>query len=176
MDTCCFIVKLLVPTVKWPTYGRIICNFCPQKKEQNCTRLIVGGNQIDYPGNKSTPTANLTTTKLLINLTISMPRAVFLGINLASFYLNTPLQTTSTCDYAWTSSQKTILAYNLCNIVDPDGWVYIKIRKGMYSLPQAGILVNKLLEQRLSARGYYQCQHKGTVVAHVAGHHLLPRH
>jgi hypothetical protein len=52
-----------------------------------------------------------------------------------------------------------ILAYNLRDIVDPDKWVYIEIRKGMYGLPQAGILVNKLLEQRLSARGYYQCQH-----------------
>ncbi len=29
----------------------------------------------------------------------------------------------------------------------------------MYVLPQAGILANKLLEQWLSARGYYQCQH-----------------
>jgi hypothetical protein len=36
-DTCFFIAKLLVPTNKQPTYGRIICNFCPQKKEQNCT-------------------------------------------------------------------------------------------------------------------------------------------
>ncbi len=29
----------------------------------------------------------------------------------------------------------------------------------MYGLPQAGIMANKLLEQQLSARGYYQCQH-----------------
>ncbi len=50
------------------------------------------------------------------------------------------------------------LTYNLCDIVDPDGWVYIEIRKGMYGPPQAGILANKLLEQGLSARGYYQCQ------------------
>jgi hypothetical protein len=31
--TCFFIQKLQVPTNKWPTYGRIVCNFCPQKKE-----------------------------------------------------------------------------------------------------------------------------------------------
>jgi hypothetical protein len=53
--------------------------------------LTVGGNQIDYPGNKSTPTADLTTIKLLINSTISTPGAIFLGIDLANFYLYTPL-------------------------------------------------------------------------------------
>jgi hypothetical protein len=55
--------------------------------------------------------------------------------------------------------EETLLAYKLRNIVDPDGWVYIEIRKGMYGLPQVGILGNKLLEQRLSPRGCYQCQH-----------------
>jgi hypothetical protein len=50
MDMYFFIQKLLVPTNKWPTYGQIVCNFCPQKKEQNRTRLAVGGNRIDYPG------------------------------------------------------------------------------------------------------------------------------
>ncbi len=29
----------------------------------------------------------------------------------------------------------------------------------MYALPQDGILANKLLEQCLAIRGYYQCQH-----------------
>jgi hypothetical protein len=29
----------------------------------------------------------------------------------------------------------------------------------MYGLPQAGILANQLLEKRLAAKGYYQCQH-----------------
>jgi hypothetical protein len=129
-------------------YGWILCNFCPQKKDQNCTRLAVGGNRIGYPDNKSTPTANLTTAKLLINLTISMPGAIFLGINLANFYLNTPLP-----NYEYMRlcldiiPEEIILAYNLHDIVDPDGWVYIKIRKEMHGLSQAGILENNLLEQ-----------------------------
>jgi hypothetical protein len=90
-NTCFFIQKLQVPANKQPTYGRIICNFCPPKKEQNCTRLTVGGDQIDYPSNKSTPTPNLTTAKLLINLTISTTGAIFLSIDLANFYLKTLL-------------------------------------------------------------------------------------
>jgi hypothetical protein len=35
--------------------------------------------------------ADLTTAKLLINSTISTPGTKFLGINLANFYLNTPM-------------------------------------------------------------------------------------
>jgi hypothetical protein len=43
-DTCFLVAKLLIPTNKWSTYGHIVCNFCPQKKEQNSIRLTVGGN------------------------------------------------------------------------------------------------------------------------------------
>jgi hypothetical protein len=173
-DTCFFIAKLFGPTNKRPTYGRIICNFCPQKKEQNCTCLTVGGNQIDYPRNKSTPTTDLTTAKLLINPTISTPGAIFLGIDLANFYLNTPLP-----NYEYMQlcldiiPEEIILAYNLRDIVDPDGWVYIEIRKGMYGLPQAGILANKLLEKCLSTRGYYQCQHMPGLWRHIGGPSLF---
>jgi hypothetical protein len=71
---------------------RLHCLQCPpQKDEIYRTQLTVGGNLIDFPGNKSTPTADLLTAKLLLNSTISTPGAVFLGINLANFYLNTPM-------------------------------------------------------------------------------------
>jgi hypothetical protein len=88
-DTCFFIPKSLVPSHKGPTYGRICCNYQPQKEEKHCVRLTIGGNWIDYPGNKSTLMANLTMAKLLIYSTISTPGAKFLGIDLAYFYLNT---------------------------------------------------------------------------------------
>ncbi len=70
-----------VPKHKRATYGCIVCNVRPQKDEIYCTQLTVGGNLIDFPGNKSTPTADLLTAKLLIKSTISTPGAVFLGIN-----------------------------------------------------------------------------------------------
>ncbi len=38
----------------------------------------------------------------------------------------------------------------------------------MYGLPQAGILANQLLEQRLAAiEGYYQCQHTPGLWRHI---------
>ena len=39
-----------------------------------------------------------------------------------------------------------------------NNWVYFEIRKGIYGLPQSGILAQKLLADRLAKKGYYQCK------------------
>jgi hypothetical protein len=49
-------------------------------------------------------------------------------------------------------------AYNLKALAH-DGWIYIEIQKGMYGLPQAGILANKLLQDRLAKHGYRPVRH-----------------
>jgi hypothetical protein len=114
------------------------------------------------------PTADLTTAKLLINSTISRPGAIFLGVDLANFYLNTLLP-----DYKYMRlhldiiPEEIVLINNLQDIAKPDRWVYIEIRMGMYGLPQAGILANNLLEKRLVAKGYYQCQHTPGLWRHI---------
>ena len=43
----------------------------PPQKETHRTRLTAGGDLIDYPGEVSTPTSDLTTMKLHINRDIS---------------------------------------------------------------------------------------------------------
>ena len=50
------------------------------------------------------------------------------------------------------------IQYNLDQLA-VDGWVYVEIQKGMYGLPQAGMLANKLLKSRLKRHGYYECRH-----------------
>jgi hypothetical protein len=45
--------------------------------------------------------------------------------------------------------QETIDKYDLLNLPQ-DGKVYIKIQKGMYRLPQAGILASELLQRNLA--------------------------
>ncbi len=112
--------------------------------------------------------ADLTTAKLLINSNISTPCAKFLGFNLTDFYLNTPMPNPEYMHlHLNIIPDKIIIHYNLCNIVTPDGWVYIKIPKGMYGLPQARILANQLLEKCLATKGYYQCQHTPGLWCHI---------
>ena len=73
------------------TYGRIVVDSRPQKTKPNRTRLTVGGNLINFPGDVSTPTADLTTAKLFINSTISTPGARYMCGDVKNFYLGTPM-------------------------------------------------------------------------------------
>jgi hypothetical protein len=86
-----FYCKDKIPWYKQATYGRICCNYHPQKDKPHCTQLTIGGDRITYAGDKSVQTVDLVAAKLLINSTISTPNAKFNGIDLANFYLMTPM-------------------------------------------------------------------------------------
>ena len=43
--------------------------------------------------------------------------------------------------------------YNLHEKVEPDGYVYIKVQKGMYRLPQAGVLAQELPAKLVAKHG-----------------------
>jgi hypothetical protein len=49
-----------------------------------------------------------------------------------------------------------VKSYNLKDLANEDGTIYVKIQKGMYGIPQAGILVQNLLEKQLNQHGYQQ--------------------
>jgi hypothetical protein len=57
-----------------------------------------------------------------------------------------------------TLPQETIDKYDI-NELAQDGKVYIEIQKGMYGLPQAGILANELLQRNLAKDGYRPTTH-----------------
>jgi hypothetical protein len=46
--------------------------------------------------------------------------------------------------------------YDLRAKATPDGYVYVRIEKGMYGLPNAGLIAHELLTKRLNAAGYFQ--------------------
>jgi hypothetical protein len=63
-----------------------------------------------------------------------------------------------------------IAHYKLTYNVTHNGYIYCKIQKGMYSLPQAGIIAQQLLEKRLRAHGY----HKSTNTPGLWKHDTCP--
>jgi hypothetical protein len=129
------------------------------KEEKESTKLTVGGDQIEYPGDKSTRTAGLTTAKILINSAISTLGAKFLVIEINNFYLNTPFGRFEYMAINLSSlPQETIKKCDLLEL-SQDGKVYIEIQKGMYGLPQAGILANELLQRNLAKDGYRPTKH-----------------
>ena len=70
-NTIFFIPKDKVPAGITVTYGRIVAEIRPQKAETHRTRLTVGGNLINSPGDVTTPTADLVTAKLIFNSVLS---------------------------------------------------------------------------------------------------------
>ena len=162
-----FIPYNKIPPNETVTYGRIVCTYRPQKTEKERTRLTVGGNLIVCDFDVSSPTSDLTTAKILFNSVISTPGARFLTLDLKNFYLNTPLPTARYMRIKLDIIPDEIIKkYNLTTIAH-QGWVYVKIKRGMYGLPEAGILANKLLKKRLSEKGYYEAQFTPGLYRHV---------
>jgi hypothetical protein len=90
---------------------------------------------------------------------MSTPNAKFLVIDINNFYLNNPLRRFEYMVINLASlPQETIERYDL-NELAQDGKVYIEIQKGMYGLPQAGILANELLQRNLAKDGYHPMTH-----------------
>ena len=114
------------------TYARIVYAICPQKAETHRVRLTVGGNLISYSGITSTPTAAITTIKAHWNSVISTPGSKYATLDIKDFYLNSKLK-----EYEYMKMhislfpQEFINAYNLNDLVDENGFIYIEIRGGV---------------------------------------------
>ena len=80
-----------------------------------------------------------------------------MGLDIKNYYLGTPLDQYEYMRFRWEHIPDEIKQeYQFENLL-VNGWIYVEIRKGMYGLPQAGILANKLLKKRLAKHGYYEC-------------------
>ena len=93
-NTIFFIKKNQVPQdrAKDVTYGLITTLIRPEKiDEPNRTRLVAGGDRVNYLGDAGTPTADLLIVKILLNSIISTANAKFMTIDIKDFYLNTPM-------------------------------------------------------------------------------------
>jgi hypothetical protein len=90
---------------------------------------------------------------------LSTKDAKMMMMDINNYYLGTPLPT-----YEYMRLPISILPldiiekYRLTHLV-VNGWVYLEIRKGMYSLKQAGLLANRLLQKRLKPFGYNPERH-----------------
>ena len=67
---------------------RAVCNIQPQKTETHIKRLPTGENMIDYPGEVSTSTSDLTTMKLHVNSAISDIKLRYMCMDVKDIYLN----------------------------------------------------------------------------------------
>ena len=91
---------------------------------------------------------------------VSTPGARCLLANIKHLYLNNILPEP---EFMWiplkTIPQEIIDAYKLTALVDNQGWIHMRIKKGIYGLKQAGIIANQELVKYMAPFGYHPVQH-----------------
>ena len=136
-----------IPTDQVITYARIVVDYRPQKEDPNRARITAGTKLIQYPGELTTRTADMRTSKIMWSSTISTRGMRYMVADAANFYLATPMERKEYLRIAVELvPQEFMVEYNLHSKVK-NGYVYCEIVRGMYGLPQAGILANQLLKR-----------------------------
>jgi hypothetical protein len=92
-NTAFFIDLKSIPKDHKITYGKLVCDFKPNKHEKHRVRLMVGGDRLDYSGDTATSTSDITTFKILIYSTFSTQEAKMMMKDINTYYLGTPLPT-----------------------------------------------------------------------------------
>jgi hypothetical protein len=108
----------------------------------------------------------MVSLNLLWNSTINTKGAHFAGADIKNMYLKTPLNRFEYMKMPLCLFPQDIIDHYRLNDKVLNGYVYMDICKGMYGLPQAGILANKLLKKRLAIHGYYQQPHTPGLFKH----------
>ena len=69
-------------------------------------------------------------------------------LDIKNIYLNTPLARYEYLRLKVSNLPEDVIEqYGLKDKTTSEGYIYVEIRKGMYGLPQAGLLAQELLEQ-----------------------------
>ena len=76
---------LLIPADRTITCVRVVIYFCPQKADPHRICITAGGNLINYPGELTMQTADLTTSKLMWNSVLSTEGAKYMCLDIKIF-------------------------------------------------------------------------------------------
>ena len=130
-----FIPKSRVPKDKKLTYGKIVFKMKPEKEEKESTILTVGEYLLDFTYNISAQTASVTTAKCVFNNVVSTPGARCLLADIKHFYLNNMLPDPEFMRIPMKINPQDIIdTYYLKALVEDQGWIYMRIKKGVYGL------------------------------------------
>ena len=146
-----------------------MCDKRPLKPEPFRVRIVVGGDRLSFDEDAGSPATDLLETKILINSTISDSDqgARFLSADLKDYFLGSPMSRAEYMKVHLSKFPPDIIAkYNLNEKADSNGYIYIKIKKGMYGLKQAAILAYHQLTKTLEPHGYFPEPHSVGLWSH----------
>jgi hypothetical protein len=110
----------------------------------------------------------MVSSKIIWNSVISTNNARFAGADIKNMYLETPLDQYEYMKMPSALFTTDIIEHYTLNEKLLGGYVYMEVRKGMYGLPQAGVLANKLLKERLARHEYFEQPHTPGLWKHVS--------
>ena len=160
-DAMDFIYHHEVPQGANVTYANFVMDYRPLKSDPWRVRLVVGGDKLQYDYDPGSPAASLLETKLLINSVISDAHkgARFMSADLKDHFLASPMPD---AEYMRIPEkylpQDIIDRYKLHDKIYK-GYVYCKIKKGMYGLKQAALLAFNFIKENLAPHGYEPIPH-----------------
>ena len=149
-NTVLFVAKYSIPHDHKFTYAQMVAIIQPTKAEVNRVRVTVGGDRLDLTGATTTPCASLTTTKSLLNITLSTPGAQLMTLDIKDFYYGTDMAHYEYIKITLACIPDKIIDQYKLRALSSDSWVYLDIRKGMPSLKQAGRITNNRLKAHLA--------------------------
>ena len=163
-------------TIRWDGYQTITKGFKPtycsikvkEKIGEDGTikyrvRLTVGGDKVNYTGDRSSTTASLETLKVLQNVRISRQMDWCTG-DVKDFYLGSPMDEVV---YMYINERDVPESIKLkYHIEFRNGRALVSIHKGMYGLPHAGKLAQDRLIIHLATHGYQQCARTDCLFRH----------
>jgi hypothetical protein len=165
-NTMFFKPHTAIPSGKKATYLRIVAAIKQYKADKYRICFTAGGNLVEYEGSVSTPTVDLTTVKCMLNSVVSEQRAKFMTVDIADFSLNTPMENYEYMRIPTSTIPDCIMTeYKLEPLVH-NGFVVVELRKGIYGLPQAGLLANLQLKKHLAKHDYHPVTHTAGLYRH----------
>jgi hypothetical protein len=149
-----------IPQDKEATYVNPVCS--EKLKDSGTlqlrTRATIGGDRIDYPYSTTAVTAELESTKILLNAMIS-DNAAFSTIDIEDFYLGTPLPHPEYIRIPTKFIPAKVIAFYKLQPFLHNGALFCMVLKTHYGLPQAGALSQQRLFKHLEENGYHQLFH-----------------
>ena len=145
-----------MPLNKKSTYVSFVCGRRPLKKEEWRIRMVVGGDKLPYVHDSGSPATDLTEANILFNSVISDAHkgARFLSLDLKDMFLKTTMEEPEFFRVPYKYIPEDIRKRYRLDTKVHEGYIYCRIKKGMYGLKQAAILAHKVLSNLLQKAGY----------------------
>jgi hypothetical protein len=129
-------------------------------------RLTVGGDRVEFHGERSSTTASLETLKVMLNGVVSDSGRKWSTCDIKDFYLGTHM-----CeeDHVWMYIPEKDIPLEIRQRYDIEirnGLACVRIHKGMYGLPHAGKIAQDRLIEHLERHGFHQCKRTQCLFRH----------